>query len=321
MKRISVILPIYNVEKYLGECLSSILTQTLKEIEVICINDGSSDNCLNILERYKKNDDRIIIINQKNQGSGIARNNGLKIAKSEYIAFMDPDDYYYDENALFNLYQKAKENDADLCGGNFVLVCENVDDCNIKKEEREYKETTNYTFKQNFLGTADDYKSASWFWRFIYKNDFLKSNNVKFPKYKRFQDIPFLAKSLSLSKNIYFLNKIVYCYRINHKVIKYSREQQKDILLALKECFDIYINNKKYEQYSDIFTIFIEMVDVFSSYIENEEIILVNQTYDELNLGILNDSLFPKKCIKNLKRIIGDIKYKRLLSIGKYFED
>lgn len=320
MKKISIILPIYNVEKYLGECLDSILSQTLKDIEIICVNDGSSDNCLSIIEKYKKIDDRIVIINQENQGSGTARNNGLKVAKGEYIVFMDPDDYYYSDDVLFELYKKAKENNVDLCGGNFVLVYEDGEDCNIKKEERKYKETTNYSFSQSFLGVVDDYKSASWFWRFIFSNDFLKKNYINFPDYERFQDVPFLAKSLSLCQNIYFMNKIIYCYRVNHRVRKYSKKQQRQILSALKDCFDIYYMYKKYVQYSDIFTIFIEMIDVFSGYIDNEEIDFINEIYRSIDFSVFNDSFFPEKIVKNLKGIISNENYKMLKTIGKYYD-
>ena len=91
-KKISVIIPVYNSEKYLNECINSIINQSLKEIEIICINDGSYDNSLNILNYYKKIDNRIIIINQKNKGVNSARNSGLKIAKGEFILFFDSDD-------------------------------------------------------------------------------------------------------------------------------------------------------------------------------------------------------------------------------------
>ena len=93
MVKISVIIPVYNNEKYLKECLDSVCHQTLTDIEIICINDGSSDGSLNILNEYSK-DDRIIVIDQTNQGPAIARNRGLDIAKGEYIGFLDSDDIY-----------------------------------------------------------------------------------------------------------------------------------------------------------------------------------------------------------------------------------
>ena len=93
MPKISVIIPVYNVEKYLRECLDSLLNQTFKDIEIICVNDGSTDGSLNILNEYASKDSRFIIINQNNQGLSAARNNGLNVAKGDYVAFLDSDDY------------------------------------------------------------------------------------------------------------------------------------------------------------------------------------------------------------------------------------
>ena len=90
---ISVIVPVYNVENYLGKCLDSLINQTYKDIEIICINDGSTDNSLNILREYEQMDSRIIIIDQKNGGLSNARNIGLKEAAGEYIMFVDSDDW------------------------------------------------------------------------------------------------------------------------------------------------------------------------------------------------------------------------------------
>ena len=91
--KVSVILPIYNVGKYLEQCLNSLISQTLYDIEIICVNDGSTDNCYNILEEYKQKDGRIKVIHKENEGTGIARNTGLKVATGECVAFVDPDDW------------------------------------------------------------------------------------------------------------------------------------------------------------------------------------------------------------------------------------
>ena len=93
MPKFSIIIPVYNVEKYLVECLESIVNQSFKDFEVICVNDGSTDNSLEILQKYAENDERFKVLNQENQGQGIARNNALNIANGEYILFVDPDDF------------------------------------------------------------------------------------------------------------------------------------------------------------------------------------------------------------------------------------
>jgi glycosyltransferase involved in cell wall biosynthesis len=91
---ISIIIPVYNAEKYLNKCLESVINQTLKDIEIICINDGSTDNSLDILQKYAKQDNRFIIINQDSSGAGVARNAGLDKAQGEYLAFLDSDDFF-----------------------------------------------------------------------------------------------------------------------------------------------------------------------------------------------------------------------------------
>ena len=122
MISVSIILPIYNMEKYLEASLNSLINQTLKNIEIICINDGSKDSSLSIIKKYKKIDPRIVLINQKNSGSGIARNNGIKVAKGEYIAFLDPDDKLYSNEALEDLYSNAILENTEIAGGNFEFL-------------------------------------------------------------------------------------------------------------------------------------------------------------------------------------------------------
>ena len=288
MISVSVILPIYNMEKYLDASLESLINQTLKNIEIICVNDGSKDNSLYIIEKYKKIDQRIVLINQNNTGSGIARNNGMKIAKGEYIAFLDPDDKLYSKEALEDLYLNAIQKNTEMAGGNFEFIygdyqANNLEEKNILEEEKLTKNATNYAFKRSFVGTSEDYHSSSWFWRFIYKRKFILNNNILFPDYKRFQDIVFLAKALSMCKNIYFSNNLYYSYRINHKVMKYSKKQKNDILNALNDCFNIYYNSKKFIQYNNIFIVFKDMMNIFyNDGIEMELIPVINKIIENI---------------------------------------
>ena len=93
--KISVIIPIYNTAQYLRQCLDSVIHQSLKDIEIICVDDGSTDNSLQILQEYAKKDKRIIILQQENQGAGVARNYGMKVATAEYLSFLDSDDFLF----------------------------------------------------------------------------------------------------------------------------------------------------------------------------------------------------------------------------------
>ena len=112
--KVSVIIPVYNVEKYLRECIDSILNQTLHELELICVDDGSTDGSLEILQAYEKKDNRVTVLTQHNQGAGAARNKGLQIAKGEYLSFLDADDFFA-PGMLEEAYRKCKSVSADVC--------------------------------------------------------------------------------------------------------------------------------------------------------------------------------------------------------------
>ena len=118
--KISVIVPVYNVEKYLSECLDSIVNQTLKDIEIICLNDGSTDNSFSILKEYALKDERIILIDKENDGLGYTRKIGLDNAKGEYILFCDSDDYYAELTAFEELYNYIEKVKVDVVIFNFI---------------------------------------------------------------------------------------------------------------------------------------------------------------------------------------------------------
>ena len=164
--KVSVIVPVYNVEPYLRKCLDSVCNQTLRDIEIICINDCSPDNCLEILKEYQRNDNRVKIIDFKeNKGVAIARNEGIKIAKGEYIGFVDPDDWI-DLDFYEKLYNKAKEFNSDLVIGNIKT---------ISKEKILSNNTDFQIFKNKdvFYGL---------FPLGLYKNELLKKHDIKFEK-------------------------------------------------------------------------------------------------------------------------------------------
>ena len=136
MPLVSVIIPIFNVENYLKKCLKSIINQTLKDIEIICINDGSSDSSLNILNDFASSDERIIVLSQKNHGPAKSRNEGLKIAKGKYIFFVDSDDYIQDYT-LEKLYENAKNNEVQSVENGLSVLNEKQEN----EKNNEIKET------------------------------------------------------------------------------------------------------------------------------------------------------------------------------------
>ena len=125
MKNISVIIPVYNVEKYLSDCLESVIQQSMREIEIICVNDGSTDNSYNILSEYADRDSRILIMNKENGGLSAARNTGYKKASGKYILFLDSDDYLSSPDVLDLLYKKAEKEEVDQLYFDAEVIFEN----------------------------------------------------------------------------------------------------------------------------------------------------------------------------------------------------
>ena len=133
--QISIIIPVYNVEKYLRECLNSILNQTFQDFEIICVDDGSTDKSLEILQEYKRKDDRFVILQQRHSGAGSARNNGIRLAAGKYIQFLDSDDYF-EPTLLEEMFDHAEKFDADLT----VCSSRKVDDRFVLQEKLMMKE-------------------------------------------------------------------------------------------------------------------------------------------------------------------------------------
>jgi glycosyltransferase involved in cell wall biosynthesis len=178
--KVSVIIPVYNAEKYINQCIESLINQTLQECEFIFINDGSKDESQQIIENYQKLDVRIKLINQENQGVSIARNVGLRIAKGEYIGFVDADDFI--EKKMYEiLYTTAKQNDSDVIISNFESEIEGHK-INTKYPfpievtlNNDYinEEILPYFLKEDNLNTGCNK---------IYKNKVIRENNLKFPE-------------------------------------------------------------------------------------------------------------------------------------------
>lgn len=241
MVKISVIIPVYNREKYIEECLNSVLEQTLKEIEIICVDDGSTDRSYDILIDYSSKYGNVIVLHQENKGSGAARNKGIEYAHGKYVCFMDSDDYYAQDCALENLYLSAEKNCALVCGGNFYSFWENGE---IKKESHWFLENQLIFFKDD--GDFFHYTS------YIFNLELIRKNNITFPSYRRFQDPPFFLKIMSCAQEFYAINEPIYAYRQWERELKWTVDIVVDILKGIYECFQIAKKNnfvKAYEKY------------------------------------------------------------------------
>ncbi len=192
--KVSIIIPVYNGENYIRICLKSLINQTLKEIEIIFIDDGSTDNSISIIEEFSQKDSRIKLLTQNNKKTGAARNNGIKNATGEYIGFVDQDDYI-DENFFEELYNTAKINDADIAAANILKHKHNSLKYNIKYKN--YKTTKDIQEKIKLCS----YKKSSLFhcWNKIYRKSFLDKQSIFFPENRFHEDILFTLTALYYS--------------------------------------------------------------------------------------------------------------------------
>ena len=216
MPKVSVVIPVYNVEKYLRECLDSVINQTLKDIEIICVDDGSTDSSLEILKEYAAKDSRIKIITQQNQHAGVARNNGLEAATGEFVHFLDSDDWI-ELDAYEKLYEILKNTGADLVkfkGYSFDNQTKEVSTrayLDIAKVDEHYF--------NNFLNIIKDTENIIKLpdspWSGVYNTDFLKKNNIYFDDFICVNDVGFFYRCIINAKKVYLSpEKLVY-YREN----------------------------------------------------------------------------------------------------------
>lgn len=214
MVKVSVIIPVYNMEKYLGECLDSVFGQTLGEIEVICVDDGSTDTSGQILKDYQNEHTNMIVIRQDNGGSGAARNSGLKIASGEFTAFMDPDDFYPQKDVLERLYATAVRNNVNICGGSAEALKEG------KRWKSFSKQRRGLTFDRERLLSYRDYQYQYGYSRFLYRTQMLRESGIEFPLFRRNQDPPFMVRAMLAAGELYVVPDSVYVMRSVDKDIK-----------------------------------------------------------------------------------------------------
>lgn len=214
MVKVSIIIPIYNEEKYLKECLSSVLNQSLKDIEIICVNDGSTDSSKDIIGEYAQKDGRIKAIHKKNTGNGNTMNCGLAIATGEYIGIVESDDFI-ESNMYEELYSLCQNGRVDVVKGNFWDCYEEVDGT-IKKvinqERQALPDLTN-------AGTVHDLPDILWghpsIWSGIYRREFIEKNHIQFKEVKGagWVDNPFFFDVITSAETIIWTSKPYYNYR------------------------------------------------------------------------------------------------------------
>ena len=260
---VSIIIPVYNVEQYLAQCLDSIINQTITNIEIICINDGSTDHSANILKSYKERDHRIKILTIDNQGAGIARNVGMNIATGKYIIFLDSDDFF-EPDFIKKLYEKSEKDNLD------IAVCR----CNGYDNLTDQYTTINYSIKDELLPKKEffnykDIKNAFfdsfvwWPWDKLYRRSFIEKTELKFQSLRTTNDLYFVCMSMILANKIGTIKDILIHHRINNlNSISNTRELSwNNYLYALKALKE---ELKKHGIYANLKIAFINYVWNFS---------------------------------------------------------
>lgn len=213
--KVSIIIPVYNTQVYLKDCLESIINQSFKDIEIICINDGSTDGSLGILKEYANMDNRILIINKENGGQALARNIGLQSSQGKYIVFVDSDDWV-DLDMVEKLYNYAEQLKCDLVFCEIALFNEKnnffyqYEWCKIPKRAK----ILNNPF--HWLNVYNDfYNFFTGPFGKIYRKDLLLMHKIEFPVGLFYEDSPFVYKCLLNSRKIYTIEESLYKYRFN----------------------------------------------------------------------------------------------------------
>lgn len=235
--KISVIIPIYNAQQYIEECIASVEKQTLKDLEILCVDDGSTDESLAVLHRLREADERIQIITQTNQGAGRARNNALRKAEGEFVFFLDADDYLLDCSALEQMYQACIEHNVSVCGA--FLNCDRhgtIVPMNLhRKECKDYPNGRKFSYK--------DYQNDFYYIAYLYDRNMLLKHQIFFPDYRRFQDPPFFVNAMLAAKEFYVIPVEVYCIRAGHQNYVFSHRKVNDIVKGITDILEVSVRN------------------------------------------------------------------------------
>lgn len=311
MIKFSIIIPVYNTAKYLEKCLNSIFKQKFSSFEVICIDDGSNDNSIEIIKKYNN----VLLLKQNNSGSGYARNEGLKIAKGEYVLFIDSDDWV-NIDYLNKINNSLKNNPDVLIFGALTYDGDILRKGNysVNKIPKKY---LNKTFNKNDF-KKDIFKFPPTAWTKAYKKEFLIKNNIKFQNIKIGQDQIFFIKSMLLADKINILNENIYCYQKKRKgsVTSIKKKTEFSPVDVFYEILKIEDENKKMilDKYFLKAAFWISKMrdDLKKEYcLEFEKILKIMKTdYKNDYYAFFNPKYYDSYLILKLKYIISKLKTK-----------
>ncbi len=308
MPKISVIVPVYNVEKYIEKCLNSLINQTLEEIEIIIVNDGTKDNSMKIVKRFQERyPKKIVCLEKENGGLSDARNFAIPYAKGEYIAFLDSDDYV-ENNMYKDMYELAKKENSDMVECDFYWEYPNK----TKVDIGEY-----YYNKKEMLE-----KVRVVAWNKLIKREILEKTKIKFPNGYRYEDVEFTYKLIPYLEKISFLKKpCIHYVQREESISNLQNERTKEIFDVLDHVINYYKEKNIYDEYKEqleyIYTRYLlcssllRMVKVNDKEIREK---LIEMTWTNLNTKFPNwkkNNLLKKKNKKNFyMRTLNKFTYK-----------
>lgn len=234
--KVSILVPICNVEKYLDKCLTSIVNQTLDEIEIICINDGSKDRSLDIIKKFANEDSRVVILDKVNTGYGDSMNQGLQLAKGDYVGIVESDDFVAG-NMFEELYSIAKAEDADVVKSNYSLYWDNPEKIVFKNNLNIGGSSSKleYCKERLFEGNAS-------IWSAIYRREFLEENSIHFlpTPGASYQDTSFKFKTTILATKVALTPKAFLYYRQDNANSSVKASSLEKVMLLHKEYDEMY---------------------------------------------------------------------------------
>lgn len=310
---VTIILPVYNVSNYLERCLDSLLSQSYKHFEILCINDGSTDNSLEILRKYQSEHSIIRIVNQSNIGLGASRNVGLCLCKTPYVMFLDSDDYF-ESNLIEKLVFAAFQHDADIVCCNGFSLYENLGiEVNFDPIPTSFA-LENQPFSSRDLPSKIFQMSTPAVWTKLYKTDFLIRNAIFFNECKYAEDLVFFCKSFTLASKIVPIHDRLVHYRrrrANSITSLLTKEQALCVIYALREIDAFLVERNIISDLADSFiwcicgsikyTMFLtqDFDSMQALYVESKQLL---SRFDDS----INESQIPHACREFASRILAD---------------
>lgn len=304
---VSIIVPVYNVERYLRTCLDSLISQTLRDIEIICVNDASPDNSLAILREYEAKDERIIIVDLKeNVCLGGARDKGIEIARAEYVIFVDSDDWVSNDMCEQSYY-KAKETNAEIVNFDFWR-CEGEKQKYDKKYDAFIFDLKREEANRYFI------LSPSFAWMNLFKKDIFVNNQLFFPSHTFYEDLAIMAVIFLIAKKVVHIEKALYYYRIHDLSASHRKNDYRfydyitgiNLLLTNMKCYGFY--NKYEPELEYIYTVYRHDTIILGSLlkfttVDREQIKKAQQVMQE-TFPNFKSNLYFKKQHFSIKRVI-----------------